>query len=202
MALKKLFYFWIVFTVFSVQFIHAQRKNDDPFARSARLPDFSLGLLFNFNSMVKYKVPGGSLALNTTYYNFDRRFLVGLEFTKNITQHSPNALVERDPLAIADQSFFRRLIYNQTAFGLRGGWMFNENLFLTVGSGVELLEQLREMRGKAGTNLPDTFLLDANKNNVLFYLKYGLQYKRRYFIYDIFYSKRAIGVGVNYFFNG
>ena len=80
--------------------------------------------------------------------------------------------------------------------------MFNENLFLTVGSGVELLEQLREMRGKAGTNLPDTFLLDANKNNVLFYLKYGLQYKRSYFIYDILYSKRAIGVGVNYFFNG
>ena len=77
-------------------------------------------------------------------------------------------MVERDPLAIADQSFFRRLIYNQTAFGLRCGWMFNENLFLTVGSGVELLEQLREMRGKAGTNLPDTFLLDANKNNVLF----------------------------------
>ena len=50
------------------------QKNRDPFARSARLPDMSFGIGYNFNSQVKYKVPGGSLNANIGYYNFDRRF--------------------------------------------------------------------------------------------------------------------------------
>lgn len=73
---------------------------------------------------------------------------------------------------------------------------------MTVGSGVELLEQMREMRGNEGSDLPDVFLRNANKNVTLVYFKYGLQYKRRYWIYDLFYSSRGIGVGINYFFNG
>ena len=182
--------------------MHAQRKNKDPFARSARLPDMSVGLLFNANTQVKYKVPGGSLALNTTYYHYDLRFLVGLEFIKNIKQHTPTVLRENDPEVVEDQSAFKRLIYNQMGFGLRAGFILNENFYLSLGSGIELLEQMREMRAKEGSNLPITFLRNGNKNVSLFYLKYGLQYKRRYWIYDLFYSSRGVGVGVNYFFNG
>ena len=111
--------------------LHAQRKNKDPFARSARLPDMSVGLLFNANTQVKYKIPGGSLALNTTYYHYDWRFLVGLEFITNIKQHTPTVLSERDPEVIEDQSNFKRLIYNQMGFGLRGGYIVNENFYLT-----------------------------------------------------------------------
>ena len=181
---------------------YAQRKNKDPFARSARLPDMSVGVLFNANTKVKYKVPGGSMAFNTTYYHYDRRFLVGLEFIKNIQQHTPTVLNESNPVVIEDQSLFKRLIYNQMGFGLRGGWIVNENIYITIGSGIELLEQIREMRGKEDSDLPETFLLDGNKNVTLFYAKYGLQYKHRYWIYDLFYSSRGIGVGINYFFNG
>ena len=194
--------FWLLLMALGVFKAHAQRKNRDPFARSARLPDMSVGLLFNANTPVKYKVPGGSLALNTTYYHYDWRFLVGLEFITNIKQHTPTVLSQRDPEVIKNQSNFKRLIYNQMGFGLRGGFIVNENFYLTVGSGVELLEQMREMRGKEGSELPEIFLRDANKNVILVYFKYGLQYKRRYWIYDLFYSSRGVGVGINFFFNG
>lgn len=194
--------FWFLLMVFGMFTAHAQRKNRDPFARSARLPDMSVGLLFNANTPVKYKVPGGSLAFNTTYYHYDWRFLIGLEFFKNIQQHRATLLTETDPVVIENQSGFSRLIYNQTGFGLRGGVILNQNFYLTVGSGVELLEQMREMRGNEGSDLPDVFLRNANKNVTLVYFKYGLQYKRRYWIYDLFYSSRGIGVGINYFFNG
>ena len=194
-------FFWVFIALMSFH-SYAQRKNKDPFARSARLPDMSIGVLFNANTKVKYKVPGGSMAFNTTYYHYDRRFLVGLEFIKNIQQHTPTVLTESNPAVIEDQSLFKRLIYNQMGFGLRGGWIVNENVYITIGSGIELLEQMREMRGKKDSDLPETFLLDGNKNVTLFYTKYGLQYKHRHWIYDLFYSSRGIGVGINYFFNG
>ena len=193
---------WLIIVALSFTSLHAQRKNKDPFARSARLPDMSVGLLFNANTQVKYKIPGGSLALNTTFYHYDWRFLVGLEFITNIKQHTPTVLIERDPEVIEDQSNFKRLIYNQMGFGLRGGYIVNENFYFTLGGGVELLEQMREMRAIESSELPETFLQNANKNVALFYLKYGLQYKYRYWIYDLFFSSRGVGVGVNYFFNG
>lgn len=194
--------FLVLFVVTAPKNLYSQKKNNDPFARSARLPDFSVGMLFNANTMVKYKVPGGSLAFNSTYYDFDRRFLVGVEVAKNIMQHKASVLTENDPIVIADQSLFRRLIYNQTIYGLRGGWMFRNTIFITVGTGVELLDQFRESRGKEGSNLPDIFLQKSNNKITLFYTKYGIQYKHKYWIYDFFYSSRGLGVGINYFFNG
>ena len=165
----------VLFVVIAPKNLYSQKKNNDPFARSARLPDFSVGMLFNANTMVKYKVPGGSLAFNSTYYDFDRRFLVGVEVAKNIMQHKASLLTENDLIVIADQSLFRRLIYNQTIYGLRGGWMFRNTIFITVGTGVELLDQFRESRGKEGSNLPDIFLQKSNNKITLFYTKYGIQ---------------------------
>ena len=193
---------WLIIVILSFASVQAQRKNKDPFARSARLPDMSVGLLFNANTQVKYKVPGGSLAFNTTYYHYDWHFLVGLEFITNIKQHTPTILSENNPELVEDQSAFKRLIYNQVGFGLRTGFILNENVFLTLGGGVELLEQMREMRALEGSVLPETFLRDANKDVALPYLKYGVQYKYRYWIYDLFFSSRGVGMGVNYFFNG
>ena len=199
-SLRAFFRLFIVLLCFTK--VHAQQKNKDPFARSARFPDISLGVLFNANTKVKYKIPGGSLAFNTTYYHYDWRFLVGLEFITNIKQHTPTVLSERDPEVIDNQSNFKRLIYNQMGFGLRGGYIVNENFYFTLGGGVELLEQIREMRAREGSDLPKTFLRNTNKDVSLFYLKYGLQYKYRYWIYDLFFSSRGVGVGINYFFNG
>ena len=178
------------------------QKNRDPFARSARLPDASIGVGYNYNSLVKFKVPGGSLNANITYYNFDRRFLVGVEYTINVNRKETTLLEESDPTVIAAESIFSQLVYNHTIYSLRAGWMVNEQLFLVAGFGLEMLDQFSELNAGQNSDLPDVFFqATANKTN-LFYLKYGIQYKRRYFIYDLFYSKRGVGVGVNYFFNG
>ena len=178
------------------------QKNRDPFARSARLPDMSFGIGYNYNSQVKYKVPGGSLNANIIYYNFDRRFLVGAEYTTNLRQTRVTPLEETNPAVISLESFFSRLVYNHAIYSLRAGWMLNEQLFLVTGFGLEMLEQFSELKAVQTSNLPDTFFQSNNKKSNLFYLKYGIQYKRRYFIYDLFYSKRGIGLGINYFFNG
>ena len=178
------------------------QKNRDPFARSARLPDMSFGMGFNYNSQVKFKVPGGSLNANITYYNFNRRFLVGAEYTTNLRQTKVTPIEETNPTVISLESFFSRLVYNHAIYSLRAGWMLNEQLFLVTGFGLEMLEQFSELKAVQISNLPDTFFQSNNKKSNLFYLKYGIQYKRRYFIYDLFYSKRGIGVGINYFFNG
>ena len=178
------------------------QKNNDPFARSARLPDMSVGVGLNYNSQVKFKVPGGSLNGNITYYNFDRRFLVGIEYTFNLKQNKATLLEENDPTVIAAQSIFSKLLYNHSIYSLRGGWMFNEQLYLVTGIGLEMLEQFSELKAGEISNLPEVFLQSTGKKSNLFYLKYGIQYKRRSFIYDLFYSKRGIGVGINYFLNG
>ena len=178
------------------------QKNRDPFARSARLPDMSIGLGLNVNAQVKFKVPGMSLAGNTTFYNFDRRFLVGLEYTVNLKQNKNTEIQETDPALISAQSIFSRLIYNHAIYSLRAGWMLNEQFFLVTGFGLEQLEQFNELNAGAISTLPDVFYQSTGKKSTLFYLKYGIQFKRRYFLYDLFYSKRGIGVGVNYFFNG
>ena len=178
------------------------QKNRDPFARSARLPDMSFGVGYNHNSQVKYKVPGGSLNANITYYNFDRRFLVGVEYTINAKRNKTTLLEESNPAVIAAESIFSKLVYNHDVYSFRAGWMFNEQLFLVAGAGLEMLEQFNELKAGGRSDLPDVFLQSTGKKLKLFYLKYGIQYKRRYFIYDLFYSKRGIGVGVNYFFNG
>lgn len=178
------------------------QKNRDPFARSARIPDMSFGIGYNFNSQVKYKVPGGSFNANIGYYNFDRRFLVGVEYTTNAMRKETTLLEESDPTVIATQSIFSQLVYNHVIYSLRAGWMVNEQLFLVTGFGLEMLDQFSELKAGLNSNLPDVFLQATGKKTNLFYLKYGIQYKRRYFIYDLFYSKRGVGVGVNYFFNG
>lgn len=178
------------------------QKNRDPFARSARLPDMSFGIGYNFNSQVKYKVPGGSLNANIGYYNFDRRFLVGVEYTTNIQWNETTLLEQSDTNVIAAQSIFSQLVYNHAIFSFRAGWMVNEQLFLVTGFGLEMLDQFSELKAGQNSDLPDVFLQATGKKTNLFYLKYGIQYKRRYFIYDLFYSKRGLGVGINYFFNG
>ena len=194
--LKHLILFFLVSnTLFS-------QKNRDPFARSARLPDMSFGIGYNLNSQVKYKVPGGSLNANIGYYNFDRRFLLGVEYTTNAMRKETTLLEESDPTVIAAESIFSQLMYNHAIYSLRAGWMVNEQLFLVTGFGLEMLDQFSELKAGLNSDLPDVFLQATGKKTNLFYLKYGIQYKRRYFIYDLFYSKRGIGVGVNYFFNG
>ena len=178
------------------------QKNRDPFARSARIPDMSFGIGYNFNSQVKYKVLGGSFNANIGYYNFDRRFLVGVEYTTNAMRNETTLLEESDPTVIAAESIFSQLVYNHAIYSLRAGWMVNEQLFLVTGFGLEMLDQFSELKAGLNSDLPDVFLQATGKKTNLFYLKYGIQYKRRYFIYDLFYSKRGLGVGVNYFFNG
>lgn len=178
------------------------QKNKDPFARSARLPDMSVGLGLRYNTKVKYKVPGVSLNFNTTYYNFDFRFLIGLDFMTNLKRTKTTILEERDPATIRAESSFTKLIYNHSAIGLTGGWMLTERFYLVGGLNLELLEQFDQLASNSGNDLPAVFYRATGKKPVLFSLKYGVQYMYKSFVYDLFYSKRGISVGVNFFFNG
>ena len=178
------------------------QKNRDPFARSVRLPDISFGVGYNHNSQVKFKVPGGSLNANISYYNFDHRFLVGIEYTTNTKRNETTLIEESDPTVIAAESIFSKLIYNHSIYSFRAGWMLNEQLFFVGGVGLEMLDQFNELKAGIRSELPDVFLQSTGKKSKLFYLKYGIQYKHRYLIYDFLYSRRGIGVGINYFFNG
>lgn len=174
--------------------------NKDPFARSARLPDISVGVGFNQNTLEKYRVPGGSLVFNAMYFDFNRRFLVGLDFTKNINNRSSTIFIPSQNQEIGDVGNFRRLIYNSTIYSVRGGFIFNEKLYVVVGTGVESLNEFKEYHAKDSNAYLTVFHQETNETNLLFYTKYGVMYRINKFISEFFYSKRGIGFGVNYFF--
>ena len=45
---------------------------------------------------------------------------------------------------IGDVGNFRRLIYNSTIYSVKGGFIFNEKLYVVVGAGVESLNEFKE----------------------------------------------------------
>ncbi|MGB1448343.1 MAG: hypothetical protein ACPG8F_00745 [Flavobacteriaceae bacterium] len=202
MRLSKHHRFFLLFLVLFSLWANAQRKNKDPFARSARLPDLSIGLSFQQNTKVKFKVPGGSIGINSTYYNFDYRFLVGLDFMINIQQRQTAVFPDIDSATLDAESTFYQLVYNHNVYGLRGGWMLTDQLFLLLGVSLASMEQFDELRSREGSTLPTSFYQATGDNKLLFQSKYGIQYKHRYLIYEFFYSKRGLGLGINYFFNG
>ena len=172
------------------------QKNKDPFARSARLPDVSIGIGFNQNNLEKYRVTGGSLVFNAMYFDFNRRFMVGLDFTKNINNRSSTIFNPTRNQKIGDVGNFRRLIYNSTIYSVRGGFILNEKLYAVVATGVESLNEFKEYHAQDSNAV---FHEETGETNLLFYTKYGVMYRFDKFISEFFYSKRGIGIGVNYF---
>mgnify|MGYP001424911591 CR=1 FL=1 len=179
--------------------VNAQ-KNKDPFARSARLPDISIGVGFNQNTLEKYRVPGGSLVFNTMYFDFNRRFLVGIDFTQNINNHSSTVFIPTQNQEIRDVGNFKRLIYNSTIFSVRGGFIFNEKLFVVIATGIEKLDEFKEYNASDSVSDLSVFHEETGDRFSLFYSKFGLMYRFDKFISEFFYSKRGLGIGVNYFF--
>ena len=192
--------FNILLFMFTFSFLVKAQKRQDPFARTARLPDVSIGIGFNQNTLVKYKVPGGSLVFNAMYFDFDRRFLVGLDFTKNINNRSATLFTSTRDQQIEEIGNFRKLIYNSTIFSIRGGWMLNEKLFIVVGTGMENLDQFKEYSARDSESHLPVFHEKTEENSLLFYSKLGMMFRFDKFITECFYSKRGIGVGINYFF--
>ena len=175
------------------------QKHKDPFVRSRRLPDLSVGIGFNHNTTVKFKVPGGSLVTNVMYFDFDRRFLLGIDFTKNIDNRSSKIYIPSVGQQINEIGSFKRHIYNQTIFSLRGGWMLNDKFFFVVGSGLEVLNQFKEYSSRNDQVDFEVFYVATNTKPSLFYAKYGVMYKHNQLIFELFYSRRGIGAGINYF---
>lgn len=200
MALNLFKQFHFSFFLFLFFFSVNAQKNKDPFARSARLPDISIGVGFNQNTTEKYKVPGGSLVFNAMYFDFNRRFLVGLDFTKNINNRSSTIFIPTRNQEIGDVGNFKRLIYNSTIFSVRGGFIFNEKLFVVVGAGLEKLNEFKEYNARDSDSDLPVFHEETKDSSSLFYSKFGVMYRFDKFISELFYSKRGIGIGVNYFF--
>ena len=120
----------------------------------------------------------------------------------NLKRNKTTILEERNPAILRAESRFAQLVYNHSAIGLTGGWMLTERFYLVGGLNLELLEQFDQLASNSGSDLPAVFYRATGEKPMLFALKYGVQYKYKYFVYDLFYSKRGVSVGVNYFFNG
>ena len=162
----------------------------------------SIGVGLKLNTKVKFEVPGVSVGAKVNYYNFDRRFLVGLAYFTNAKRNKTTFLAEKDPEVIAAESVFSQLAYNHAVYGLTAGWMLTEQWYLVGGFDVETLERFYQFKAQEQSTLPATFYRAAGEQSTLFSFKYGVQYKRGYFIYGVFYSQRGIALGVNYLFNG
>ena len=177
------------------------QQNRDPFARSVRPPNIGLGLAYNHNTLVKYKVPGGSISTNVTYYNFDKHFLIGLDYTTNINKRNKTIYVPRIGEPNARRGIFSKIIYNQTIYAFRGGWIFRDNFFLVMGMGLESLKQFHQYRNHPNQIEGSVRHLATGEVINIFYHKAGVMFKAKKIIFEAFYSQRSLGFGVNYFLN-
>ena len=166
------------------------QKNHDPFARSRRLPDFSLGTGVMLNTEKKFRVEGLSASLQTDFYNFDKRFLIGAEASTNLSRISKSSEEE-----LSDLGILHGLVYNQLILALRGGFIFRDDLIFTLGFGVESLEQFRHYKSNGESRFDPT-----GKTSRLFYYKAAVLYRYKALVYEAFYSRRGIGIGCSYYF--
>lgn len=178
----------LILLLFFPVLIFAQ-KNADPFARSRRLPDFSLGAGIMLNTEPKFRVEGLSVLLQTDFYNFDRRFLIGAEVATNLTRISQSSSEE-----LSEQNILNGLIYNHLILGLRGGYLLRDDLIFTLGLGVETLEQFRHYKKNNRSSYSAT-----GKTSRLFYYKTSILYRYKAFVYEAFYSRRGIGLAFSYY---
>ena len=192
---------FVFLTLILLSTIGIAQQNRDPFARSIRPPDIGLGLAYNHNTPVKYKVPGGSISTNATYYSFDKHFLIGLDYTTNINKRNETLYVPIIGEPQATRGIFSKIIYNQTIYAFRGGWIFRDDFFLVMGVGLESLKQFRQYRNRPNQIGGSVRHVATGEVINLFYHKAGVMFKTKKIIFEAFYSKRSLGFGVNYFLN-
>ncbi|MDB9989070.1 hypothetical protein OAD88_06910 [Flavobacteriaceae bacterium] len=200
MAFSTPSYFLFLTLIFLSTMCIAQ-QNRDPFARSVRPPDIGIGLSYNHNTLVKYKVPGGSISANVTYYNFDKHFIIGLDYTTNINKRNKTIYAPRIGEPNTRRGIFSKIIYNQSIYAFRGGWIFSDNFFLVMGMGLESLKQFHQYRNRPNQIEESVQHLVTGKVINLFYHKAGVMFKVKKIIFEAFYSQRSLGFGVNYFLN-
>lgn len=180
---KSLFLFLIALP----SFFFAQKSND-PFARSRRLPDLSVGGGILLNTQQTFRVNGLSAQFNIDWLNFDSNYLLGVEVASNIKkiqQASSEQQVQRGIL--------QGLVYNQTIIALRAGYISDNNWMLLGGLGIESLDQFRNYKSQGNSYYNGT----GTASN-LFYYKLSALYQHKYLIYEAFYSRRGIGLGISY----
>lgn len=165
------------------------QKNADPFARSRRLPDLSLGAGIMLNMEPKFRVEGLSVLLQTDFYNFDKRFLIGAEAATNLTRISQSSSEE-----LSKKSILNGLVYNHLILGLRGGYLLRDNFVFTLVLGIETLEQFRHYKRN-----DQSYYNATGKTSRLFYYKSSILYRYKAFVYEAFYSRRGIGLAFSYY---
>ncbi|MGB1971434.1 MAG: hypothetical protein ACPHSE_02965 [Flavobacteriaceae bacterium] len=176
------------------QFVFSQ-KHKDPFTRSKRLPDISLGAGLIYNMEPKFKVDGFSLMLNADFYNFEKSFTLGFEYASNLKRIEQNLSTE-----MINTGVISGLMYNQSIIALRGGWIFQDNIIFILGLGMESLQQYRRYIPGINSESSAPFFGETGKTAKLFYYKLGALYRFNALTYEVFYSRRGVGLGINYFF--
>lgn len=180
---------YILFLLLLFPSIVIGQKGHDPFARSRRLPDLSLGAGVMLNTQQTFSVEGLSVQLNTDWLNYDRNYLLGAEASSNIQK-----IQQASSDQLAQRGILQGLVYNQTIFALRGGYISDNNWMLVAGLGVESLKQFRHYKFQG-----ESYYNATGTSSNLFYYKLSAMYQHNYLIYEAFYSRRGIGVGVSYF---
>lgn len=182
--MKQLCLFFVIFPLF----LFGQKSND-PFARSRRLPDLSIGAGIMYNTLQTFRVNGLSAQVNIDWLNFDKNFLLGAEVLSNIKK-----IEQATQQQIAQRGILHGLEYNQTIAALRAGYLSDNNWMLVGGLGIEFLDQFRHYKFQG-----ESYYNGTGTRSNLFYYKFSALYQHNYLVYEAFYSRRGIGLGVSYF---
>lgn len=192
--------FFLLGLLFFAKLTIAQ-KHPDPFTLSSRLPDISLGIGAMLNSEEQFEVIGTSIVITGDYYDFVRNYSFGLELARNLDrlgQHESN-ITNPTRLELAED--IEGLTYDHTVVALRGGRMFKDKFILVLGIGLEFLKQYRFYERSMDDGSAEKYFIPTGSKEQLLHYKLALSYKFKRFSLEGFYSRRGIGVSLNFFIN-
>ena len=171
------------------------QKNQDPFARSVRLPDLIFGFGYQYNTLTKNEVKNGSIILSGDYLLTDKDLLIGIEYITNLPK-----LNEDSSATINQFSVLQGYIYNHNIISLRLGRSFGQKFHLIGSVGIESLSRFASYSTPILMD-PVEFFIDRNKKSTLFNYKIAGFYRFGRFGYEVGLSRRGISAKIMWYIN-
>ena len=171
------------------------QKNQDPFARSVRLPDLIFGFGYQYNTLTKNEVKNGSIILSADYLLTDKDLLIGLEYITNFPK-----LIDGSNTFDNSISVLQGYVYNHNTISLRLGRSFGQKFHLIGSVGIESLSRFASYNSPILMD-PVEFFIDRNKNSTLFNYKIAGFYRIGRFGYEVGLSRRGIGAKIMWYIN-
>lgn len=171
------------------------QKNQDPFARSARLPDLIFGFGYQYNTLTKNEVKNGSVLISADYLLKNKDLLIGIEYVTNL----PN--LNEEPSATINQfSVLQGYVHNHNIISLRLGLSFAQKFHLIGSIGLESLSRFASYSTPMLMD-PVEFFINRNKKSTLFNYKIAVFYRFGRFGYEVGLSRRGVGGKIMWYIN-